>query len=324
MKKQEAYSTLDLKLDASEEEAKKKFKELSKKYHPDICKDPGADEKFKKINQAYDAIKNNKFDDIQPEFSSGSGFGGFSGFDVSNLNDLFFFNGIGGNKVKRNFPPIQTNISLSFKEAAFGAKKEISFNRRVRCVKCRGEGRLLKNNGCHACNGKGKVTRAQGNMVMTQTCASCHGRIVSDPCNNCGSSGSVGADVTVSINVPAGAFKNTLRLSNIGHYLASNQFGDEHTDVYVHVNADIDPDFEVQDQDLVSKVDLDLIDALQGKEIEIKTLDGEVKATVPKLSKNKDEIILPNLGIGKVGNQRVVLNVKYPENIEKVISALKE
>jgi molecular chaperone DnaJ len=324
MKKEEAYSTLNLNSSASEEEAKKKFKELSKKYHPDICKEVGADEKFKKINQAYDSIKNQKFDDDQPIFNSGSGFGGFGGFDINNLNDLFFFNGMGGKKAKRNFPPIEKTINLSFKEAAFGVKKEIAFNRRMKCIKCRGEGVLVKHNGCGHCNGKGRVTRAQGSMVMTQTCANCHGRVNSDPCSNCGSSGSVPSDVTVLLDVPAGAFQKTLRLSNIGHYLGSNNFGDEHSDAYVHVNVEMDPNFEISDNDLVSKIDVNLIDALQGKEIEVQTLDGEVKINIPKLSKNKDEVVLPKLGIGRFGNQRIILNVKYPENIEKVISALKE
>jgi len=323
MKKEEAYSALNLTPAASDDEAKKRFRELSKKYHPDVSKEEGAADKFKKINEAYDCIKNGKFDDDRVPFSSG-GSGGFSGFNMDALNDLFFFNNMGGKNVRRNFPPIEVNLSLDFKEAAFGCRKEISFNRRAKCKACKGEGKTIKSNGCRTCNGLGKVTRRQGNMVMTQTCTGCNGRVSADPCNPCGSSGSIPSDITVSVNVPAGAFQNTLRLAGVGHYLGSNGFADESSDVYLHVRASMDENYQIDDEDLVSQIEITLAEALEGKTLEVKTLDGDKEISVPPLSKNKDEIILPNLGLGRIGSQRVILNITYPENILSLLPHLKE
>jgi molecular chaperone DnaJ len=321
MKKEEAYSTLGISSAASDEEAKKKYRELSKKYHPDVCKEPDADKKFKAINEAFDRIKNKNFEDERPQ-----GFSGFEGFGI-NLQDLINFGqgGFSDRQAKpRNLPPIETSVVISFKESVFGCKKELSFDRYLKCQPCEGTGKILLNNGCVACQGKGKITSQKGNMIFTSTCNKCRGKINTENCSACKAEGAISSSTTVSINIPAGISNNSLRLSNIGHYLGSTPFGERHSDVYVHVRVIPENNFSIDGNDVIYKLSLSLLEALQGCEKEIQTLDGKKTITIPSLSKNKEEIITPKLGVGRQGNQRTALQIEYPSNIENLITSLKE
>lgn len=327
MKKEEAYSALGLSSSASQDEAKKKFRELSKKLHPDVNKSPSASEDFKKINEAFDCIKNEKFDD---DYQRQAGFGGdpFGGIGI-NLNDLINnFNGFGGQRNARrrrqNFPPIEISIDLQFKEAVLGCKKELKFKRQTKCQSCEGQGGTPKDNGCGACKGTGRVIQKNGNTIMTSTCGKCNGKTSFDDCKQCEGFGCRLADTTISVNIPPGVFNNTLRLAGIGHFLSQGMFGDEHTDVYVHVRTESDGKFQVEDNDLVYNLQISLSDALEGCKREVPTIDGEKEINIPKLSRHMEEIIIPKLGIARMGNQRIKLDVQYPKDIEKILPSLKE
>lgn len=326
MKKEEAYSALGLSSSASQDEAKKKFRELSKKLHPDVNKSASAVEDFKKINEAYDCIKNEKFDD---DYQRQGGFGDpFGGIGI-NLNDLINnFNGFGGQRnVRRrrqNFPPIETSIDLTFKEAVLGCKKELKFKRQTKCQPCDGQGGTPKDNGCTTCKGTGRVIQKNGNTIMTSTCNKCNGKTSFDDCKQCDGFGCRLADTTISVNVPAGVFNNTLRLGGIGHFLGSNPFGDEHTDVYVHVHTEEDGKFRVEEGDLVYDLEIPLLEALEGCKKKVPTIDGEKEIDIPKLSRHMEEVVLPRMGIARMGSQRIKLDVQYPKDIEKILPSLKE
>jgi molecular chaperone DnaJ len=323
MKKEDAYSVLGLSSDASEDEVKKKYREMSKKYHPDVNKSPNADQEFKKINEAHDRIKNNNFEDNQPP----RGFSGFGGFEI-NLQDLINFhqNGFSSERQSkgRDLPPVQTSVVISFKESVFGCKKELSFDRYLKCQPCEGTGKILLSNGCVACHGKGKITSQKGNMIFSSTCNKCKGKINTEDCKSCKLEGSVSSNTTISINIPSGISNNTLRLSNIGNYLGNHAFGERYSDVYVHVRVIPENNFSIEGNDVVSRTPLTLLDALQGCTKQIETLDGQKTISVPPLSKNKDEVIIPNLGLARQGNQRVVLQVEYPSDTNQLINYLKE
>jgi molecular chaperone DnaJ len=323
MKKEEAYSALGLSASASKDEAKKKFRDLSKKLHPDVNKSSTATEEFKKVNEAYDSIKNDKFDD-EPQFHGGSGFNPFGGMGI-NLNDLI--NGFSGFNQRRqqrnNFPPIEINLDLSFKEAVLGARKELNFKRQVKCQPCDGQARSAKDNGCAQCKGTGKVIQRNGNMLITSTCNKCNGKTEFIDCKQCNSTGCQSADTTISVNVPAGAFNNTLRLGGIGHFLSSAPFGDEHTDVYVHLKSENNQNFQVEENDLIYKLPLSLLEALEGGKRKIPTIDGDMEIEVPKLSRNLEEIVIPKMGLARLGNQRVQLDVSYPKDVTSLVSTLR-
>ena len=323
MKLEDCYSTLGLSPNASDDDAKKKYRELSKQWHPDVNKSPEADEKFKKINEAYDRIKNKNFE--QEQVNNFSGFGGFGGFGI-NFEDLINFHNNGNRRTvkNRNHPPIETSISISFKESVFGCKKELNFDRYIKCQTCSGEGAKNTDNGCKVCHGMGKVTSQRGNMMFTTTCPSCKGKTSFEDCKDCSGDGHVTSNTSISVNIPAGITNNTLRLAGIGNYIGNHPFGDNYSDVYVHVHVIEDNNFQLQENDVISQLSVSLLEALEGCNKKIITLDGEKEITVPSMSKNKEEIILPNLGVRRQGNQRVMLNVEYPQDCKDLISHLKK
>jgi molecular chaperone DnaJ len=326
MKIEECYSTLGLSPNASDDEAKKKYRELSKQWHPDVNKSSESSEKFKKINEAYDRIKNKNFQNDHGNFSESNPFQGGMNF---NIQDFFNFAGFGGSSNQssqkvRNLPEIEIPIGISFKESVFGCKKELSFSRYIKCESCDGNGKRTTNNGCDQCHGIGRITSQKGNMVFTSPCTKCRGKVSFEKCKDCSEEGSKSTTTTISVNIPAGISNDTLRLGGIGHFVGNHPFGARHSDVYVHVRVITENDFYLQDGDVMSKLSISLLDALQGCEKQVNTLDGEKTISISPLSKNKDEIIIPKLGVARKGNQKVILNVEYPSNIEGLISQLKE
>lgn len=324
MKKDKAYSILGLSSSASEDEVKKRYRDLSKKYHPDVYKEADADVKFKEINEAYTRIKNNDFEQEMPQgFGDFSGFGGFAGI---NLEDLVNF-GFRDSSVprNRNIAPIEIPIIISFKESVFGCKKDISFSRKIKCNSCNGNGSKNLNNGCKTCNGMGRTFNKRGNMLITSTCNSCYGKVNKESCKTCSSSGCLESNTSLSINIPPGIENNnTLRLVGMGNFIVSNNFGDKYSDVYAHVQVVQDPNFKLEDGDVISSISLSLLEALEGTKKNIITLDGDKEVEIKPLSKNKDELVIPNLGVAREGNQRVILNIEYPSDIKKLTECLKE
>ena len=327
MKREEAYKELGLSPDASEEEAKKKYRDLSRKLHPDVNKEPGAEDKFKRINEAYTRIKNNDFQAEMPQNGFG-GFGGFSGFPGFDLEDLMNIHSGFSTSPKRkmkNVQPIQLPLVISFKESVFGTKKEVSYNRRVKCNSCDGMGGKPAANSCSACGGKGRISMQKGNMIINSTCNKCNGKVNLESCKDCSGEGDLASQTSISINIPAGIENNNvLRLSNIGNFIDRTNFGDRHADVYVQVQVIQDPNFKLQDGDVISNISISLLDAIAGTTREVDTLDGAKKIEIKPLSKHKDEVIIPNLGVARQGNQKVILQVEYPSDINSLTSKLKE
>ena len=183
MNQNEAYAALQLKPGATEEEIKKQYKTLAKRFHPDLDKTPGAEERFKKINEAFQTINN-----PQPEPQRGNWAQAGHGFDVSSIFSEFFnFNGFGHPGRTVQVPKISIPVTLSFSESVLGCEKEITISRKEMCGPCRGVGSVMKDTGakCTVCNGQGRVQTIVGAVAYVQPCQAtkpnCHAALVKVP-----------------------------------------------------------------------------------------------------------------------------------------------
>lgn len=314
MNLQEAYSVLDLPASASPEEAKKQYRKLTKEFHPDINKAPDATDKFKKINEAYQCVQNGKGNDpenIPPMRNPFGGFGGFNDFNAQAQRAI-------------NLEPISLETTVSFKESVLGCKRDLTFNRKIKCPECDGKGMVQLNNGCTKCGGKGQVIGKQGMMIFVQTCDKCKGKVQTKTCDKCNGDSILDADTSVQVSVPGGIEDdNILRLHGMGHYMGSFMgMSDQYSDVFLKINVTQEPGLSLQNDDVIFNLNISLLDALQGCSKSVNTIMGEKEIDIPPKSKNKEEIILPKLGVNEVGNQRIILNVDYPQDISIIINAL--
>ena len=311
MKLKEAYELLGLSEAATQEESKKKFRELTKQFHPDICKDPGAEDRFKKINEAYDCVKNGRGSDREESW-------GNSDF---NPNFMDFMGGMRQVHVQEH---IQLHTTISFAESILGCKKKLDFNRKVKCEKCNGMGSFKLHNGCQKCGGKGTVTSQQGNMIFSQTCNKCHGKTQTSSCTDCNSTGVNNINVSIEIAIPPGVDNNNiLRLGGMGNFVGSSVFGEQYTDAHLHVCVDKDPDLSLQDKNVVSCLRISLLEAIEGCKKTVRTILDNREIEIKPLSRNADTIRIANLGVGRKGDHIVMLDVSYPNNLDKLISNLK-
>jgi molecular chaperone DnaJ len=318
----EAYKVLEADSNISDEDLKSHYKKLAVKYHPDVYKeDP---EKFKKINEAYQFIQENKQQEV-----SQNPFQGFSGFDFNNF-DFFQYPNNFGKGTKSNFrfrKNPNVSIHISFKESVLGCSRDIKYTRHIKCDVCDGKGIELKGNGCQDCDGFGRIVSRTANTVYTRSCQKCLGHNTKkNNCKNCNTEGSVKSDVSLNINVPPGvANGNSLRLSGMGNFNGVGIFGEEYSDILIAVSVKSDPKLSIEKNDVVSYLDISLLDALKGCSKKVETAYGEKEIEIKEKSKHSDTILIPNCGIkGTDGKHRIILNVNYPENINDLIKILEE
>lgn len=297
MRLSEAYNIIGLSQAATQEDVKKQYKKLAKEFHPDRNKEPGAEDKFKKINEAYEFIKSGKADNEQMN--------PFDSFSIPTH--------------------IELNTKISFKESIFGCKRDVSYNRTNKCNPCNGQGEIIKNNGCKNCGGSGKTVIKNANTVFVQTCNKCYGRNESDQCKDCSGTGSVNVNTSVNVNIPGGVSDgNILRLNGMGNYFNGFMSLDQFTDVHLVINVTPEQGFSLYQNNVLSTLDLSLLESLTGCTKKIKTLENDVEVNISPMSKHKDEIFIPKMGVNHIGNQIVKLNIIYPNNINKLIEVLQE
>jgi molecular chaperone DnaJ len=318
MNLQEACKILDLSPNASADEAKKRYRELTKKYHPDVNKDPDADAKFKKINEAYDRFK--KGEEVTEvgnvNFSDFGGFGGFGGFGFNQ-------NPFARRAKPRNIELIQLQTTISFKESVLGCSKDISYSRKAMCAECNGEGQQRISNGCTKCNGMGTITQRKGNMIFTQTCDGCGGVTQFRECMKCNGYGALDSDVSIQVKIPGGVINgNVLRLNGMGNFVGNFMNMAQYMDAHLTIFVTPHPHLRLEGKDIVSTLNISLLEALSGCTKSIETIDGDRDIIVKAKSRHKDEVIIPKLGVNGNGNHRVILDVNYPNDIQHVIEAL--
>lgn len=300
----EARSILELSEDASLDDTKKKYRELTKKYHPDVNKDPGAEDRFKKINEAYSYIQSGKGSESE-EF-----------INPFNINPF-------GNRRNIVLQPIHKEVIISFQESVTGCKREVSYSRKVRCSHCHGQGVIILNNGCDKCHGSGQINGKQGHMMFTRTCDKCGGKVPTKVCDKCNSSGALDAETSIQVTIPGGVITgNVLRLSGMGHFMCDIFGMEQNSDAFVLIKVTPDSEMSLDGKDVVSYLNISLLNALQGCSRKVRTVFGDKDIIIPTKSKNKQEIIIPTSGVSPNGNHRVILNVEYPENINNLIDVL--
>ena len=340
--KKDYYESLGLEKGASEDEIKKAFRQQAKKYHPDV--NPGnarAEARFKEINEAYevlsDAEKKSRYDQfghagVDPNFGAGGGFGGFSGFgDMGfDLGDLFgsIFGGGGSTSRSRNAPRkgerIRAELIITFEEAAFGCEKEVSIMRIETCDDCEGtgckEGTTAEK--CTECNGRGTVTTQQrtpfGVMQSTTDCQKCSGRgkIIHQPCEKCRGLALVRRNRNIKVSVPAGIDDGqTISVRGQGSVGAN---GGETGDLYVTVSILQHAVFEREGYSVLVEMPVSFAQAALGAELEVPTLDGKVKYSIPEGTQTGTVFRLRGKGIQNLrgsgrGDQYVTVTVVVPK-----------
>lgn len=320
----EAYSTLGLSAGSSKEEAKKAFKKLAAKHHPD--KADGNVDLFKKINEAYQVIETGK--DFGPTNHSqqSQSYGGGYSVDIEDL----IRRATGQNfhsTVQRQYvaEDKSIDINISFKESVLGCQKEISYKRNLKCNPCNGGGSVTVSNGCNVCGGSGILSQQRGNIMYQTSCNNCGGRRKMEPCKTCKENGVVESDVSVAVNIPGGIKKgrDVLRLHGIGDFAGSIFGGDQYSNVILHVHVEENLFLSIEDNDVITNCNITLLQALEGCKSNIHTINGIQEVIIPSLTKNRDEILLPNLGVNGSGNEKIIINVEYPKEINSLISSLK-
>ena len=298
MANKDYYQTLGVERGASADEIKKAYRQLAKKYHPDLNRDDeNAAQKFKEVNEAYQILSDDQkraqydqFGSSAFDGSSGasSGYGGFGGSGFGGFEDIFesFF---GGGASRRRDPArgsdIETSIRIDFEEAAFGVKKDITINRYESCDACEGTG-AKKGTGkrtCPTCGGSGQVRHSMGGFLNITTCQQCggSGEIIDDPCEVCGGTGKVSRKRTISINIPAGINDGqTLTLYGQGN---AGDHGAPVGALLIYVRVKPHKRFKREGADLYLEMPISFGQAALGCELQVPTLEGEVKYKIPGL-----------------------------------------
>lgn len=350
--KRDYYEVLGVRKGASDAELKKAYRTMAKKYHPDV--NPGdktAEAKFKEVNEAYEVLSDPQKRSIYDQYGHAGfenngfgGAGGFSDFDFGGIGDIFetFFggSGFGGRSRSKRGPKkgadLKYAVEISFEEAAFGVEREISIARMEICSKCTGTGAKpgTEATTCKHCNGTGQVQIKQntpfGQFINSKTCDVCkgEGKIITDPCPACNGKGKLRNNVKIKVNIPAGIDDGqTISLRGEGD---PGSKGGPNGDLLINIRVRPHPLFKRQGNDVVCEEPITFVQAALGAEIEVPTLDGKVKYTIPEGTQTGSVFRLRGKGIPFLrgngrGDQYVKVNIEVPKKLsEKQKELLRE
>lgn len=344
MAKRDYYEVLGLTKGASEDELKKAYRKLARKYHPDV--NPGnkeAEDKFKEISEAYEVLgdseKRSRYDQFGHAGTSANGFdygnagGGFGGFeDFGDIfENIFGGFGFGGGRQQKSGPvrgaDLRAELTISFEEAAFGATKSIEIPRTENCDVCGGSGAEPGTHpeNCTSCNGSGRITTAQrtplGSFRMVKDCPSCGGTgtMIKNPCKHCNGNGKVRKVRTIEVKIPAGVDTGSqLRIQRQGE---AGDRGGVAGDLYVYLRVRPHKFFKRDGANLHLDLPTSFAVLALGDEIEIPTLEGKTKLTIPEGTQTGTVFTIRGSGIPRLrggGNGDLVVNVTAvtPKNLD--------
>ena len=346
--KRDYYEGLGVSRDADDATLKKAYRQVAKKYHPDM--NPGdaeAEKKFKEASEAYavlsDPEKRRQYDQFgHAAFEGGAGgAGGFGGFDFggADFSDIFgdifgdLFGG-GSRRGRAGQGPmkgmnIRKSVRITFEEAVFGCEKEIEVILKDPCPKCSGTGAKpgTSPETCPKCGGKGQVVYTQqsffGTVQNVQTCPDCHGtgKIIREKCPDCSGTGYVSNKKKIAVTIPAGIDNGqSVRIREKGEPGVN---GGPRGDLLVEVNVSRHPIFQRQDMHIFSTVPISFAQAAIGADIRIKTVDGEVLYNVKPGTKTDTKVRLKGKGVPSLRNSQVrgdhyvTLVIQTPEHLSQ-------
>lgn len=346
-KNKDYYEILGIPKTATQAEIKSAFRKLAKKYHPDVNKEPGAEEKFKEVGEAYSILGDEEKRKMYDQYGSaafeqgsggqpGGGFGGFGGFSFDDdiFKDLFgsafgsSFN-FGGRNRNSNRPVKGEDslvvVNLDFDDAVFGCHKTISVELNEKCEECHGEGGFDSKT-CSTCGGHGRVVESRqtlfGMFQQETTCPDCNGtgKTFARTCSKCRGNGYYSQKKNIEVEVPAGVDNGTqLRISGKG---SAGKNGGPNGDVYIEFKVKDHPLFERDGDDIYLKLPITITDAILGCKKEIPTIYGNVVMAIDSGTQNDTKLRIKGKGIanpnnGRKGDMYIVINVLIPTKLDR-------
>lgn len=320
------YETLGVSRDADKEDIKQAYRRLARRYHPDVNKEEGAEERFKEINRAYEVLSEpetraryNQFGEAGVGSAAGAGFQDFG--DMGGFADIFesFFSGFSGGAApgqtgrRRSGPTrgddLRLDLKLEFREAIFGGEREIRINHLETCTTCSGSGAKpgTRPRTCSTCSGAGQVRRATrtpfGSFTQVSVCPTCagSGQVVEEKCEVCNGNGQRQETKKLKINIPAGVDNGTrLRVSNEGD---TGQRSGPPGDLYVYLFVNEDPEFQREGINILSELKISYVQAILGSRVEVNTVDNEPQELIiPPGTQSGKVLTLEGKGVPKLGN----------------------
>lgn len=333
--KRDYYEVLGVNKNATDDELKKAYRKLAKQYHPDANPDnrAEAEEKFKEVNEAYETLSDKQkrtmydqfghdaangfngggFNGYNSGFSGFNGFGDFDGFDVGDIFSSFFGGASNFSGSRRSGPPrgrdIKVALEITFEEAAFGVKKDITISRDETCDTCHGSGAKPGTNPvtCDTCHGTGQIKYTQntilGSIMSTRVCNKCggEGKIISNPCDTCRGKGTVKKQKKISITIPQGIDNNqTLSVKGEGN---KGEKGGVAGNLYITVLVKKHSLYTRRGDNIYADIKVPFTVMTMGGEIDIKTLYGDSKYKIPKGTQSNTTVTLKGQGIKNINGR---------------------
>jgi molecular chaperone DnaJ len=332
MAQRDYYEVLGIPRGANQDDIKSSFRQMARKYHPDVNKESDAEERFKEINEAYavlsDPDKRAAYDRYGHAGLNGmGGMPDFTSVDFTDIFEEFFGFGGGSRRRTRNAPrrgaDLNISVSLAFEEAVFGVEKEIEYTRDEVCTTCRGSGAEpgTSPTRCSTCEGRGEVRQVRqtflGSMVQVTTCPSCNGQgeVITTPCPTCRGRGLERKTIKKSVSIPGGVDTGTqIRLGGEGQ---PGIFGGPNGNLYIEIQVRPHKFFHRKGNDIVVDLNINVAQAALGAEIEVPTLDGPSRLTIPAGTQPGKIFTLRGKGVPFLrssgrGDQMVVINIEVP------------
>ena len=337
------YDLLGVARDADADTLKRAYRRLARQYHPDINKEPGAEDRFKEIGRAYEVLSDPQTRSRYDQFGE-AGLGGGGGMpdmgDMGGFADLFetFFSGFGGGPAgpgggaaRRRGPrqgdDLRFDLTISFSEAVFGQEKEIQIRHLETCSTCSGSGAKSGSGPttCGTCGGAGQVRRATrtpfGSFTQVAPCPTCEGtgQVIADPCTACGGQGLQQVHKKLRINIPAGVDSGTrLRVASEGN---AGQRGGPAGDLYVFLTVQSHPTLRRDGINIHAEVTINYLQAILGDTIEVETVEGPAQLEIPAGTQPGAVLTLNGKGVPRLGNpvargnQLISIKVQLPTKL---------
>jgi len=338
MAQRDYYEILGVQRGASVDEIKSAFRQLARKYHPDVNKETDAEERFKEINEAYavlsDPDKRATYDRFGHAGINGMGGAGAPDFSTIDFSDIFeeFFGFGGGSRSRRarNSPrrgaDLNLTTTLTFEEAVFGIDKEIEYSRDEICTTCRGTGAApgTSPTRCPTCDGRGEVRQVRqtflGSMVQVTPCPTCNGQgeVINTPCPTCKGRGLERKTIHKTVTIPGGVDTGTqIRLAGEGQ---PGIFGGPNGNLYIEIQVRPHKFFRRKGNDILVDLNINVAQAALGADIEVPTLEGPAKLSIPAGTQPGKIFTLKSKGVPFLrssgrGDEMVIINVDVPQRL---------